>query len=201
MDLTGIEVVSWDVDGTLYPRGKMVRALLWRALASPWRALVELPGLGRVRRAVEAARRTGGRLAAPLARDRAVEAAWYGPAIARAGLMPGVRELVACFRARGLVQVVLSDYECDYKLRALGLEGAFARTYAAETLGLVKPARELWLAVARDLGVPPERVLHIGDRADTDGGAAEAGCRVVVLGRDVRRLAELTPARDGRAGA
>jgi FMN phosphatase YigB (HAD superfamily) len=37
-----------------------------------------------------------------------------------------------------------------------------------------------------DLGIEPHELLHIGDRVDTDAGAAEAvGYRVVVIGRDV----------------
>ena len=185
MDLRDLEVVSWDVDGTLYSRPRMIRALVMRGLVHPIAALRAIGTLERFRREMQRARRRGGVLPAPVARDRAVEARWYGPAIARAGVRPGVRELTAHFAARGLRQVVLSDYHADYKLEALGLGGAFERAYAGEALGFLKPAAELFAAVTRALAVPPERILHIGDRADTDGAAVAAGWRVVILGRDV----------------
>jgi putative hydrolase of the HAD superfamily len=191
MDLRDIEVVSWDVDGTLYSRARMIRALVVRGLLHPLAALRAVWPLERFRRQMQRARRAGGRLPAPVARDRAVEARWYGPAIARAGLRPGVRELCAHFQRRGLRQIVLSDYHADYKLEALGLGGAFDVCYAGEALGFLKPAVELFATVTRALAVPPERILHIGDRADTDGAAVQLGWRVVILGRDLAEPADL----------
>src|SRR5689334_20705437 len=130
MDLDRIEVVSWDVDGTLYSRPRMIRALVAYGLQRPFAALRDLGPLERFRAEMARARRAGGRLPGPVTRDRSTEARWYGPAIARAGLRPGVRELWRHFQDRGLKQVVLSDYHCDYKLTALGLEGAFDPCFA-----------------------------------------------------------------------
>jgi HAD superfamily hydrolase (TIGR01509 family) len=183
-------VVTWDVDGTLYPAGAMRRALAWDALAQPLAAWRELRPLLRFRRAMERRRRDGGRITAGEAdaRDRAAEARWYGRAIARAGLRRGVADVVRALAAGGVRQVALSDWRAGYKLAALGLAGAFERVYAGEDLGWLKPAPELWRAVAADLGVPVERVLHVGDRRDTDGAAALAGCRAHVLGAPARVL-------------
>ncbi|HUH02694.1 MAG TPA: HAD family hydrolase, partial [Kofleriaceae bacterium] len=168
-----ITVVSWDVDGTLYDMGPMVRHVVWLGLgglcARPLRTWRELGRLRRFRRAMNLVRARGGALLpGDVPADRgeliALEERWYGRAIARVGLRAGVTDLIADLRARGLRQIVVSDYRAEYKLRLLGLEGAFDRVYAGEDLGFLKPAPQLLAAVARDLGVAPAHILHLGDR-------------------------------------
>jgi HAD superfamily hydrolase (TIGR01509 family) len=186
--LDGAEVVSWDVDGTLYELAAVKRRIALASLARPLAAWRELRRLSRFRVAMEAVRRRGGVLGdGGLPADReelaALEDRWYLPAIARAGLRPGVAALVDELARRGVPQVVVSDYRAEGKLAALGLAGAFARQYAGERVGHLKPSPGLFRAVCQDLGIAPSRLLHIGDRADSDGAGAEAaGCRVVLVG-------------------
>ncbi len=203
MDSTPIEVVSWDVDGTLYSMSRMKWALLALALRQPMGAMLrELKQLQRVRREMALVRGAGGKLTAAPPRDLSLEEKWYGAALARIGLRPGLREVIDTLRARGLRQVVLSDYRSEYKLAALGLKDTFSAVYAGESFGWLKPAPELYRAWLAELKVEPERVLHIGDRLDTDGAAAGLGCRVAILGRDWRTPADLlralSPARDAK---
>ena len=192
IDLLGVEVVSWDVDGTLYELPAMVRALrraaLGQALRRPLRVAREQRWLARLRRAMEVVRRGGGDLArlGPLPRARAelatLEERWYGAAIAAAGPRPGVVDALEALRARGVRQVVVTDHPAAYKLEALGLGGWFERVYVGEELGHLKPSPRLMQAALAELGVEPQALLHIGDRADSDGPAARgAGCRVHVL--------------------
>lgn len=48
--------------------------------------------------------------------------------------------------------------------------------------GVTKPNPEIFLRVCRRTGVPPERVLHVGDSHDTDyRGAEAAGLRCVLV--------------------
>ncbi len=201
-----VRVVSWDVDGTLYSLGRMVLWLAWQLVASLaslrfWRGVAELRSLARVRRAVDSARAAGGEVSAALLFERRalgeVERRWYGRAIARAGLRPGVRTVLARLEAAGIRQVVLSDYEAGYKLAALGVERSFAACYAGEAHGLVKPAPALFRAVLAAEGVPAAALLHIGDRADRDGAAAaEVGYRFeLASGGWVVRVLAATGAR------
>jgi putative hydrolase of the HAD superfamily len=195
-----IEIVSWDVDGTLYDLGRLKRTIAWQTLGGlctrPLRTVREHARLRRFRRAMNRVRARGGALGPGDLEQRdqllALEQHWYGRALARAGLRAGVRELIDDFAARGLRQIVVSDYEAAYKLRILGLDGVFEHVYAGERLGYLKPSPELFAAVARDLDIEPQRILHLGDRADRDvAAAAAAGCQAALIGRgqpDPRRL-------------
>jgi FMN phosphatase YigB (HAD superfamily) len=103
-----------------------------------------------------------------------------------------VKALLEHFQERVRAQVVLSDYEAGYKLRGLGLERYFERVYAGERMGCFKPSPAPYFRILEDYGLGSECLLHIGDRADTDGaGAAAAGCRSWVLGKDFRSFGEL----------
>lgn len=146
-----------------------------------------LAHLQRFRKAMDRVRERGGELRpGDIHRDRRflldLEEHWYVPAIERAGTWDGVRDLIDLFDRNGLVQVVASDYVASHKLKALGLSGRFHRAYAGEELGFLKPSSELFHHIVRDLGVPADRVLHLGDRPETDGVAASgAGCRVHIF--------------------
>jgi HAD superfamily hydrolase (TIGR01549 family) len=197
-----LELVSWDVDGTLYSLPRLRLAIAARVLGGVWagrlgRDLAELRALSRWRTRMELVRAAGGDVAAACARAgearwreqrehvRALERSWYGQAIARVGLRREVGPLHAALRARGVRQIVLSDYDSDYKLAALGLSDAFEAIYSGESLGWLKPSTELYRGLAERLGVAPERWLHIGDRVDRDQEPARAlGCQTLLIGRD-----------------
>jgi len=191
-DVTRWDLVSWDVDGTLYSMPAVKRAVIRRALLGLFsfrivRNIREFSSLGRFRKQMAAVRDAGGALPedALAGRDSLLEAErrWYGPAIGKVGLAPGVLALMAAFDDAGVPQVVVSDYVADYKLAALGLSGRFERAYAGETVGQLKPSPELFRVLLAEHDVDPARVLHIGDRDDTDGIAARtAGCQVVIIG-------------------
>lgn len=192
-----IKLVSWDVDGTLYSARRMrwhlLRLLMTRVAAGRGsEAFYDSRRLKRFHAAIEAARSAGGILdhAAENGDRReihSIQQRWYEPAIRRAGPQPGLTEVLAFFRARNVTQVVWSDYECDYKLDALGLRQWFTATYAGERLGFVKPSPKAFERIAADFSTPIETILHIGDRPDTDARAAAlAGCRCVILGRDFK---------------
>src|SRR5262245_56740060 len=137
-----IEVVSFDVDGTLYELRAMKRAVTASALLRAYRPSTfrELSELGRFHRQVENLRATPsafepGRLHPHRARLLALEERWYVPAIARVGVHPVVAPVLARAKALGLRCVTVSDFVCAHKLRALGLAQAFSATFAGEELG------------------------------------------------------------------
>lgn len=67
------------------------------------------------------------------------------------------------------------------------LAASFQAIVISETIGLRKPAGEIFAAVLASLGVAPEEALHVGDslRADVAGAAAH-GMRTAWLTRRVR---------------
>ena len=197
MNPGAIKVVSWDVDGTLYPLGRMKWRLTCRfirevACGRGLAACRELAALRRYRARIETARSAGGALGGALQETRRqallnVEQRWYGRAIRQTGPRAGVTELLAFFAKKNIPQVALSDYQAEYKLESLGLGDRFASLYAGECLGFVKPSPVGFERIAADFGIPTDGLLHIGDRADTDGaGSRAAGCQCLILGRDFR---------------
>jgi FMN phosphatase YigB (HAD superfamily) len=91
---------------------------------------------------------------------------------------PGTAELFADLTQRGFPFAVYSDYpQTAERLSCLGLDPASgAKLYGPEHFGAQKPAVRPFLLIAQDLALPPDRILVIGDRDDTDGaGAAAAG--------------------------
>ena len=79
-------------------------------------------------------------------------------------------------RSQGIKLVVLSDYgHAEDKLQALGLSPTlFDWVVSAPELGGLKPSPQLLHQVAQQMGVPVEKCLVIGDREDTDGAMARA---------------------------
>jgi FMN phosphatase YigB (HAD superfamily) len=90
---------------------------------------------------------------------------------------PGTVEFFADLARTAFPLAVYSDYpHVAERLSALGLDPGGAKLYGPEHFGAQKPAARPFLTIAKDLGLPPERTLVAGDRADTDGaGAAAAG--------------------------
>jgi putative hydrolase of the HAD superfamily len=199
-DIAAVRAISWDVDGTLYSTRKVALRLGFAILPAclrgtaqeSWAALAEMR---RFRARMELLRSTDRSLAiddASIERRIQFERRWLCPAIAATGARSGAADAVRCFATRFETQVALSDFECGHKLASLGLAAAFRATYAGERLGHLKPSPQLFLRVLRDLELPPQALLHIGDRADTDGAGAEAaGCNVLLLGRDFRTFTQL----------
>lgn len=89
---------------------------------------------------------------------------------------PGIMELMAAGDRLQLPRVVFSDHPALLKLAARDQRQGWSAVIAARPLGGLKPCPDgLWAAAAA-VGVPLSRMLHIGDRWDTDGlAAARAG--------------------------
>jgi putative hydrolase of the HAD superfamily len=66
----------------------------------------------------------------------------------------------------------------------IGIGHHFEVTLNAESVGRAKPDPEVYLTVARALGISPTALLHVGDHTENDiRGAAEAGCRTAWVNR------------------
>lgn len=183
-----IKLVSWDVDGTLFSYKRLAfelfrngfRNILVAGLSKTVKNLREVFEFHRI---VELQRLNTKSKVNPAhlirlkaAQEREKEAL----RIALNGLLPrsNVVGLIQKFAQNGIPQVALSDFECEYKLEALGLHKHFEKAYSCEEIGFWKPSPIPLSKVQKDFGVLPEQHLHIGDRASTDGLACERnGCQ------------------------
>lgn len=98
-----------------------------------------------------------------------------------------VEDALTAIGRAGLQAAVLTNGTAEQqndKLARVGLAGRVGPVYTAEELGAAKPAAEAFLAACQRWGLPPEAVLHVGDRYDLDVEAAHnAGLRAVHLDR------------------
>ena len=200
-DWNQIKVVSWDIDGTLYDLHAFMRHLkqnfVQRAFTFRWWSLcIDLARLIRFKLHMDGVRKTPpaysvgtvpGRDAIGQTMDRL-----YALLLPSIGVLPGVESTLAWVESTGRKQVVFSDYRESTKLNALGLQRWFSAVYAGEDMGHLKPAESVFQAMISDLGIEPHELLHIGDRQDTDGDAADAvGFHAVIIGQDFPTCSEL----------
>jgi FMN phosphatase YigB (HAD superfamily) len=198
-DWSGIRLVVFDVDGTLYRqwpvRLRMARDILLHAIFQ--RNLTVITALSKYRRIKErlsekqvddfepilvadTAAATG---ISPEA-VRAIVSEWIDqrplPYVA-ASRYPGLAELFAGLRSSGKSIGILSDYPAAAKLMVLKLTAnhiVFSGDYG---VGLLKPHPRGVETLIRAAGVTPGATLVIGDRAERDGLAARrAGARALI---------------------
>lgn len=93
------------------------------------------------------------------------------------GSRPHLKELLSALRSEGIKTAVLSDYcFAEEKLEAIGLSAEdFDAVWESPQLGGLKPRVEVFANACKALSVSPEEAAMVGDRADTDGGAVNAG--------------------------
>ena len=191
LDLQGIEVVSWDLDGTIYDlgiatqhvhdelaswlrQGRIAKTVAVVLVALIYRAIVGFAVLSWRRR---------GRA------DLALARAPFGGSSTTCSSRGSPRPTSApagspsdAIAASGRRQVIVSNAETAQKLAFFGLTDRFDAIYPCLLDGLLKPAPQTLTRVAADLSVPIEAILHVGDRRSTDLEAARrAGCPGVLL--------------------
>jgi HAD superfamily hydrolase (TIGR01549 family) len=93
---------------------------------------------------------------------------------------------------------IYSDYPfLKERMEALGLfTTERIRLYGPDSFGAQKPAVRPFLEIAKNMNLPPEEILVVGDREDTDGlGAFRAGMHFFCLETGNKRYFRLDPYR------
>jgi FMN phosphatase YigB (HAD superfamily) len=199
VDWSRVDLVAFDVDGTLYDqralRMRMMREMIGHAARE--RSL-ETMGLIRTYRRIRErlgeeeatdfeqilVSETALRVGCSKARVASVVAEW----IERRPLRhlqvcrcPGLQELFAALRRSGKTIGILSDYPAREKLRALGLETDLIVCAGDAGVDRLKPHPQgLQVLIARAGATASETIL-IGDRIERDGLSARragAGCLI-----------------------
>lgn len=194
-----IDLVVFDVDGTLYDQRRLRLAMLRQLLAATWqtRSLDTLRTLRTFRQVREALgdrpepdfirlqyARTAAQHHKTEGEVRALTHEWMErqPLRFLAGCRyPHVDALFAGLRSAGKQIAVFSDYPAIDKLAALGLQAAPVVCATDADVARLKPDPAGLLAILRRTGVEASRALMIGDRIDRDGVAASrAGMRALI---------------------
>ena len=206
LDWTTIDLVVFDVDGTLYDQRQLRLGMLRQLTVHAWqaRSLDTLLTLHTFRRVREALAELGDKQAGSdfMALQYAQTASRHGktPAAVRALTDEWMEQrplplLAACryahvagvfagLRASGKRIAAFSDYPAVAKLAALGLQADVVVCATDPGIARLKPDPAGLLAILRQTGVAPERALMIGDRFDRDAAAAErAGMRALIRSR------------------
>jgi FMN phosphatase YigB (HAD superfamily) len=209
LDWDVIELVVFDMDGTLYDqrrlRGRMLVALLRDAIAK--RSLATLLTLRAFRRCRETLADSPSddfltaQYAIPAAQLRCTPEAvrmvvteWIEQrplALLAACLRPGVPALFEAITRAGKRIAIFSDYPATDKLAALGLAADFVVAATDADVGRPKPDVAGLVKLLRLARVEPHQAVLIGDRVDRDWAAAtRASMRALILSQDAPRHVE-----------
>lgn len=197
--------VVFDLDGTLYSPSRVRNRVARRVLAENWRhpgELVRIASILRTYRRAQGKLRTGepssdledaliqwtsSQTGAPAPLVRNVVHRWMEQEplpVMFGSRRPGIDELLAALKNRGIKRAVLSDYPVVGRLEAMGLSEWFDLAISSRDPDIqrFKP-HPLGLQVALErLGVSPETALYVGDRPAVDAVAAmRAGVRCVIV--------------------
>jgi putative hydrolase of the HAD superfamily len=198
-DWDNIELVAFDVDGTLYRHGplrlRMAQEILLHALSNwSFETIAVLRTYRRIRERLgdqevpdfEHALIAETAAATDHSPDtvRAVVTEWIEQRPLRhlAGCRyPSLPEFFAGLRRKGKVIGILSDYPATAKLDALGLAADHVVSAGDKGIGLLKPHPRGLEALIAAAGASAQATLLIGDRAERDGLVARrAGARVLI---------------------
>ncbi len=110
---------------------------------------------------------------------------------------PGVRELLAVCRQRGLAKAVASSslhMWVDLKLNAIGLTGAFDAVLGGDDVSRGKPEPEIYLKAAAQMGVPPEQCIAIEDSPIGIAAAVASGAYTIAVRTEYTRNLDVSQA-------
>ena len=83
-------------------------------------------------------------------------------------------EIINKLKENGKQIAIWSDYAASDKLKAMGIECEHVYTAEDERVGELKPSPKGLKLIMKDLNVPCDKVLMVGDRMVKDGEAAKA---------------------------
>jgi HAD superfamily hydrolase (TIGR01549 family) len=103
---------------------------------------------------------------------------------------PEVPAVLRAMTGAGLPLVIVSNWQCGlaHFCTELGLTAFFDHIIASAEVGSAKPDAGIFIEACERLGLPPSRVLHVGDSpVDDIEGATAAGLPAVLLRREGER--------------
>ncbi len=196
-----IDAVAFDIDGTLYPAFRLYRRLPFYFLKN----LSFFSAFNKVRRILhdcrteilpgdnpgEAFRKKQAELLAEEMGISTGEAAEKIRSIIYDGLkpfflnmkpFPFIHEVFSGLKTAGIKTGILSDFPPEQKGSVWGLSGYCDAVLSSEETGALKPSGTPFRALASSLGIPPERILYVGNSLKSDiRGASAAGMKTACI--------------------
>ncbi len=193
-----LDAIAFDLDGTLYPNHRFYRKLvpflvrhhrLLRAMGKARDELRAAPHAGEFY-AAQADLMAGylGKSAAEVQAlaERFIYRGWE-PLFRRVKLYRQVPETLSALREAGFKLGLLSDFPPQAKLEHLGIADGWDAVLCSEEVGRLKPAPDSFLALAKALGSPPERILYVGNSIRYDViGARSVGMKTALVSSHAR---------------
>ncbi len=202
IDWDAVDLVVFDVDGTLYEAGALRGAIARRLMLEAWRTRsLRTPWVLRVFRQVREAlgeeetadflrlqyERTAQRVGVQACEVRRLVHEWMERRplpLLRACRAPQVERAFEALRTAGKRVAVLSDYPAHDKLCALELQADLVVCASDPGIGRLKPDPRGLHAILLRSGVPASRALVVGDRMDRDVAVARrAGAQAMLRSR------------------
>lgn len=199
-NLGEIEAVAFDIDGTLYPSWKLT------ALALPYYTLHCMFFLkyGLVRnemhrtgtdgnfRKIQAEKMARRLKCSPEEAEERLEKTIYEylkKYFRKIPCFPEVPETFRRFKDAGLKLALLSDFPPEQKGDVWGVKKYCDVVLGTEAAGALKPDSHSFLRLAKDLDVPPEKILYVGNSVKYDvKGAKNAGMKSAFIRTGLRKL-------------
>ncbi|GHV89352.1 phosphoglycolate phosphatase [Spirochaetia bacterium] len=191
--------IAFDLDGTLYPNYQFYFRLL-PFIIKEHRLLI---ALGKARDLLRGgaggdfpadrfydvqarlmAECLGGRPDPAAVKDKTERLIYRGwePLFKKIPLYPHVLPVLREFREQGIALGLLSDFPPDIKIDYLGLSGLWDVQLCSEVLGALKPDPVPFRILAEKMGLPPERILYVGNSVSYDAaGARGAGMKAALI--------------------
>ena len=195
----GIEGVGFDLDGTLYPNYR----LHYKLIPFVVKELRLLAAFGKAREVIRNEQENDlsnlqgdfyGYQAGVVARllkvpegplkdkiDLLIYKGWE-PLFKNVKLCKGAKELLYTLKKEGFKLGVLSDFPVKTKLEHLGISEVWDAQLCTEHCGAVKPHPLSFAKLAEAMGLPPEKILYVGNSHSYDIiGAARAGMKTALI--------------------
>lgn len=198
--ISGIKLIAFDIDGTLYPQYRFFRRIFFHF----WKNVRVFYHFGRVRKSL--------RRCAPLPdlfryqailmsermhcttpeAEEALNKAVYEPFPDYfKGIKPYryIKETFIKLKEAGYKIAILSDFPPEQKGELWGLLPYCDGVFGAEKIGALKPSKYTFGIMSRELGVPAENILYVGNSVKYDvRGAKNAGMKTAYFMPFWRRL-------------
>lgn len=196
----GIEAVAFDIDGTLYPSWK----LFLRMTCYFFRHIMFFYYFGRTRGIIhksppltdfygEQARIFAGlrRIDVASAKEQIERIIYKGLErfFVKIQPFPHVYDCIKAMKTAGLKIGILSDFPPEQKGDVWKCRELCDVCFSSEETGTLKPSVHPFMRLAQKLGVPPEKILYVGNNIKYDVlGANNAGMKSACILTHCRRL-------------